>query len=133
VHDHDRPAQVTGDSEQPDRRLQEGAEEDRERELDVPPRQRRRAPRGEPREQRRRDRQRAEDAVAELDERVPVLRRQRMTLLAPGPVTAAEPRVGQPHRRAGDDDQPQRRQLGQDERQQRRRRERQRAPARDVS
>src|SRR5262245_59087419 len=93
-------------------------------------RQRGCAARGEPDEQRRSDGERAEQSVAELDEGVTVLRRERMALLAAGPVTTAESRVRQPHGRAGEDDQPQRPELDEDEREQLRRRESEDAPTR---
>ena len=121
VQHHDRPAQIARDREQADRRLRERAEEDPERKPRCPARQSRRAANREPGEQRERDRDAADETVAELDERVSVLRRQRMPLFAARPVAAAEPGVGQPHRRAGADDQPERAELGDHERKELRR------------
>ena len=54
----------------------------------------------------------ADQTVAELDEGVSILRGKRMPLFAARPMTTAEPAVGQPHRRAGADDQPERRRAG---------------------
>src|SRR5207249_5685965 len=50
----------------------------------------------------------AQDAVSELDERVVVLRRERVTALTAGPVAAAETGVGQPDRGARQHNQPER-------------------------
>ena len=58
----------------------------------------------------------ADHAVPELDEGVSILRGKRMPLFAAGPVATAEPGVGQPHGRAGADDQPERGELGDHER-----------------
>ena len=88
----------------------------RKRKPRYPARQSRRAANREPGEQRERDRHAADETVAELDECVRVLRRQRMPLFAARPVPAAEPGVGEPHRRAGADDQPERAELGDHER-----------------
>src|SRR5207237_6292793 len=94
------------------RRLGERPEEDREREPDDPARKPAGPPCGEPREERQRDHDAADQTVAELDERVVVLLRKRVALLAAGPVAAAEAGVRQPDGGAGADDQPERAELG---------------------
>src|SRR6266498_4537670 len=103
---HDRPAQVARHCEQPDRRLDERAEKNHERELNDPARKRGRTPCGKPHDERHCDGGAAEQAVAELDVCVSVLRWQWMPLLAARPVAAAETGVGEPHGGAGTYDQP---------------------------
>jgi hypothetical protein len=127
----DRPAQVGRDGEEPDRRLGQRSQEDREGETDGVSREPRRATGGQPSDQRQRDRDPADEAVPELDERVRVLRRQRMAGLAPGPVAAAQAGIGEPDGRAGGDDQPERGELDEHESEERRRRELERAQPRD--
>src|SRR5512132_3507338 len=75
VNHDDWPAQVACDREQPDGRLSERAEEDGERKPRRPARQRRCTSDREPDEQRERDGHSADESIAELDERVRVLRR----------------------------------------------------------
>jgi len=67
-------------------------------------------------EQRHDDRHGTDETVAKLDERVRVLRRQRMPLLTARPVAAAQARVGKPHGSPGADDEPQRTELREHER-----------------
>src|SRR5262249_1928442 len=124
------PTKVALHGEVSERRLRERAEEDREREPNDPARQPSCPPCAEPREERESDRHAADDAVRELDERVHVLRRERMTRFASWPVAAAEPRVGQTDGGTGADDQPQREELCNGDTEELRRREREPADPR---
>src|SRR5919204_6418119 len=128
---HDGPAQVALDGEVTERRLRERAEKDDEGEPLRTSWQRRYTTRAEPGQERDEDDDASDNAVTELDVRVVVLRRQRMPAFAPGPVAAAKPGIGEPHRGAGADDDPQGEQLRRGERREPRRRQRERADACD--
>ena len=94
------------DGEVADRRLGERAEEDEQRDPPGPVRKPWRSARGQPRDERERDHDAADEPVSELDEGVDVLLGQRPAALAAGPGAAAEARVGQPDGGAAADDQP---------------------------
>ena len=106
VRHHDRPAEIALHREIPERRLRERPDEDRKRQANDPVWQPARAPRREPADEGQRDRDAADESVAELDVGVHVLGRQRVPFLAAGPVATAEPRVRETDRGAGTDDQP---------------------------
>ena len=106
VRHHNRPAKVAGDGEVAERRLREGTEQDEQGNPAPPAGESRRPPRREPRHERDRDHDAADEPVSELDEGVDVLLGERLAALASRPVAAPEPRVGQANRRAAADDQP---------------------------
>ena len=103
-HD-DQRVELELDRDVAERRLGERAGEGSEGEAHRPVRQAGGAPRGEPGEERQQDREEGDDPVRELDEGVVALLGERVPGRAARPVLAAEPRAGQPHGRAGGDDQ----------------------------
>jgi hypothetical protein len=89
------------------RDLREGSEERAQRNATDPRREPRHPPGREPCRERHEEPRERDQAVAELDERVKVGRRERRVPAA-GPVVAAEPGAGEPHERPGGHDEPQR-------------------------
>src|ERR687885_75393 len=92
------------DRERAERRLEERAHEDGERESRGPAGQALGTPRREPGEEREHDRRPGDHPVPELDVRVVALLWEGVPRLAPGPVLAAEARAGETNRRPGRDD-----------------------------
>ena len=105
VRDDEIRVQVEADRQVAERRLGERAQEDGEREPAGEARQAADPERAQRGDQRERDRDPADQPVAELDVGVVALFGERLARLAAGPVLAAEAGPGQPDGRPRDQDQ----------------------------